>query len=111
MNFRNNHFVHFIITLAVLACFGSGLFLYQHKIDRETQDVDRISSAKLIVLALDNYHQNFNKYPEKLEEIKDFLSPIPVDPVTKQIFPYTKTEKGFELTIPQETHKGYLFQK
>lgn len=111
MSFKNNHFLHFLITLTVLILLASGLFLYQCKIDLETRNVDRISSAKLIILALDNYHKNFGNYPEKLESIKDFLDPIPVDPKTKQIFIYTKTEKGFELIIPQEAHSSYVFKR
>lgn len=111
MQFKQNHFLHFIIILAVVIFLALGVGAKQVQLDNITKDTNRLASARLIVNAIDGYKSHFQKYPDKLEDLKDFLSPIPQDPDTNKPFSYTKTAEGYTLIIPQTLTKEITFTK
>ena len=111
MQFKQNHFLHFIIIIAMVIFLAVGISTKQIRLDKETQDTNLLASARLIVSAIDGYKSHFQKYPDKLEELKDFLSPIPQNPDTKKPFTYKKTVEGYTLIIPQTLTKEITFTK
>lgn len=111
MKFQENHLLHFILICILIVFLTSGIFYKQSLLDQESRNTNRIASARLIVLAIENYQKNFKEYPSTLADIKDFLSPVPSDPQTGKLFPYEKTKTGYIFTIPQEGAETIKFQK
>ena len=109
--FSDNHLLHFFIVLLVIILISVGLFCYLNLTLRETRNTNRLISAKLIVNALDNYQEKMDEYPEDLLKIEEFLSPLPVDPITNKLFKYQKKDNGYTLIIPQENKSDINFQK
>ena len=105
MKFSENHRLHFIIILILVLGLASGIFVEQGRIDTETRNTNRLASVRLIANALEIYKKSYNKYPEKLDELHDFLQPIPTDIGTGKSFEYHLKDKQYLITIPQEGKK------
>ena len=97
-----NHRLHFTITLIFLTLISIGVFWYLHCIEIETQNTNRLSGGRLIINSLDSYQKEIGKYPENLNELQDFIYPLPSDPKTGEFFEYKKEGNSFTLIIPQE---------
>ena len=111
MDFKQNHFLHFIITMIVMIFIALGIGGYQVKLMIETRDANRLAASKLILVAIENYEKNFQEFPENLQQLKPFLSPIPVDPVTGELFEYQKGPDGFLIIIPQEKGEDIILKR
>ncbi len=111
MNFSNNHKLHLIITILFITLCSSFLYIHLNKTRQISIDSNRIATARLMHTAIEAYNKELGLYPEQLDDIVDFINPVPIDIKTKKYFKYTKTELWFTLTIPQDTKDDFVFQK
>ncbi len=111
MRFLENHKLHFVVTIMLIVFCSSFLFLHFEKTRNISIDSNRIATARLLNTAIETYKTEFKIYPEKLEDLLNFINPVPVDIKTQKQFEYIKTDTWFKLVIPQSLKEEFIFQK
>ncbi len=72
----------------------------------DTRDSQRISDLSRVRFALDSYKKDDDTYPEKLSDlVPKYIAALPVDPVTKKQYRYTRKANGYILSAQLENKK------
>lgn len=67
------------------------------------RDRERLETMRQLQLALQRYFLQTTAYPRSLDQLTpDFISQIPVDPLTNQPYLYTATEGSFQISFTLE---------
>lgn len=67
------------------------------------RDRERLETMRQLQLALQRYFLQTTAYPRSLDQlIPDFISQVPVDPLTNQPYLYTATEGSFQISFTLE---------